>query len=199
MVPFIDSVESVSALLFWAYIIVALLASIIVIYDMKKLYKNHEQELAIKSKSYDTSKTTDQEDCRHGVVLSLSLSLISFSVISYHMLSFLLHSHHAWLEHNRRILSDMSTDQQETLQSFPGLAQRLWQWSVEASLFSNFAKAICDGTEQFWWTQLVLVYSFSWNVFMAFKGMSLPLNTVSTTNQARSPNKHSSFVGLLPP
>ena len=46
----------------------------------------------------------------------------------------------------------------------------IWAWAKESTLFEDFARIICGEDRRFWWTHLVLSYSFAWNLYMSVEG-----------------------------
>lgn len=106
-----------------------------------------------------------------------ALSVLSFSTLSYHMLSYLIGSYQDWAGTNRvllpqRILGNAGIvgrkDQRVEL--------HIWEWLTSSTLFQDFAITICNDSARFWWTQQALLVSMAWSVFMSFEGLFvLPL------------------------
>jgi hypothetical protein len=44
-------------------------------------------------------------------------------------------------------------------------------------LFQDFAEVICNDPRHYWWTQLALLYSLGWNIYMSVEGRPLQINS----------------------
>lgn len=141
------------ALIFWSYILAALgLTGLI----SRSLWSIHRTGTAAASQSVG----------RQGNVRLFSgLSVLSFSVLSYHMLYFLIDHYTAWTPiHDVKLPRGL----EELLTR--NTASTVWKWSHTSSLFQDFARELCEGPRHFWWTSQSLLFSFQWNILMAVQG-----------------------------
>jgi hypothetical protein len=53
-----------------------------------------------------------------------------------------------------------------------GFGQQLWSWMLESSLFEGFARELVGGGAGVLWTQIALLGTCFWNVWMAGRGES---------------------------
>ena len=99
------------------------------------------------------------------------LSCISFSVLSFNMLNYLIVSYAAWA-HSRTI--SLPAGWYELLESifYPDRPPRLhiWQWLKTSTLFRHFAQTICMPNGAFWWTGQALVTTMAWSIYMSVEG-----------------------------
>jgi hypothetical protein len=93
----------------------------------------------------------------------VALSLISFASLSYHMLSFLIRSFLRWRMNKLLFKPDDVGG---------GFDQQLWSWMLESSLFEGFARELVGGGAGVVWTQIALLGTWFWNVWMAGRGES---------------------------
>ena len=134
------------AVLFLSYILAALVLSTQAIFRI--------------SHQYNARKRTASEK-RSITILSI-MALVSFSTLSYNMLSFLFLSYggyadaHSWTVNLRDL--------------------RLWEWMSHSSLFEDFANAIVNRPIVWWWTQLALLVSYEICLWMSQKCRSRPVS-----------------------
>lgn len=93
----------------------------------------------------------------------LVMSGLSFTSLSFYMLKFLIHSYAQWTRGNRLVEYEF---QDQTYYN----PQEIWKWVTGSTLFKDFAEAICNDPSRFWWTQLALLYSMAWNLYMSVEG-----------------------------
>lgn len=101
-----------------------------------------------------------------------SLALLSFSVLSCHMLSYLILSYSEWaterdIELPYRFwgykgIVGLTKDRTVDLQ--------IWSWLKTSTLFRDFAQTICETGENFWWAQQALFMTMGWSVFLSIEG-----------------------------
>ncbi|KEF59644.1 uncharacterized protein A1O9_04490, partial [Exophiala aquamarina CBS 119918] len=151
--------EILGATIFFAYIAAALLLTGFLTWDLAITYRirrksshplhGNGSEYQVQSKLQGSNSVK----IRTGGVLAA----FSFATLSYHMLHFLTQSHRRWWNLKQGLWSVEDV----------GLTHpHIWQWTKESALFEDFAQAIRGEPHRFWWTHLVLVYSFAWNLFM---------------------------------
>ncbi|KAK5052554.1 hypothetical protein LTR84_002419 [Exophiala bonariae] len=158
----------VGASIFFAYIVAALALTTFLTWDLIVAHRrwntcspsrrgngqNHARELDRKIKT------------------ATSLAVLSFTTLSYHMLHFLIRSHQQWTLRQEPIFSNIVTTD-SVFSTMTNL--RIWEWAKGSTLFEDFARVICCDPRRFWWTHLVLLYSFGWNLYMSVKGTRLQI------------------------
>jgi hypothetical protein len=85
------------------------------------------------------------------------LASVSFAILSYNMLNFLIQSLTVWAR----------------TQNLLGRRLGLWDlrfWMLETNLFETFAKELVNTRPSAFWTQAALLATWFWNVWMACKG-----------------------------
>ena len=108
---------------------------------------------------------------KSSVQIYTNLSLLSFAVLSYHMLSFLVISYKTWAS-ARNIPIPQSFFGHEGLFDLQNGAINIqvWQWLTSSTLFQDFAETICDDSARYWWTQQALLTTMAWSFFMSVEG-----------------------------
>lgn len=81
------------------------------------------------------------------------LSLLSFCVLSYNMLSFLIHSYLTW--------SKMHSGVGESL------LQSIWTWMTRSTLFFAFGRELVSSQQSLRWTKVALSASMASNFYMS--------------------------------
>lgn len=142
----------VGAIIFFSYILWALLLTILICRDLLDIYS---QGSRAGGKSRAGSNVQQDRRLRHKVFVYAALCALSFSSLSFHMLIFLIQSYQSWAVSERWRHATV---------------QNIWRWSINSNLFQDFAEVLCDGPEHFWWTHLILLYTFGWNVYMCVEG-----------------------------
>lgn len=86
--------------------------------------------------------------------LLVAIAFISFSTLSFNMLSFLIVSYQTWLrEHDAHL--HLTT---------------LWQWTTTSTLFLDFAHDICATSAGYFWTQQALLATLLSSLYMGIEG-----------------------------
>lgn len=88
------------------------------------------------------------------------LALFSFSALSFNMLHVLVHSFILWrdIQTHRLALS---------FKTFPATA---WHWSITSTLFKDFGIAIVESLARYFWTQAALWATMSICLYMSIEG-----------------------------
>ena len=94
---------------------------------------------------------------RHIEIYALFAS-VSFAVLSFHMLNFLMHSYEQWAVGRRATI--------------PTLEVSLKAWMLATSLFESFAKGLVGDGPSSLWTQVGVLGTWFWTVWMGGKGWS---------------------------
>ena len=174
------------ALTFYAYIAAALFLSGLICKDLVTEYFSRPREQRTQSGQVER-KNGKKRDAHTQISTLAALSSISFAVLSYHMLSFLVDSFQVWACSN--LLSTVSF-------------LSIWNWSINSRLFRDFGEVICNQPRRFWWTQLTLAYSLGWNVYMTIEGKYQYLFSVWPSclhRYARCPQSYSTSLDVLLP
>lgn len=150
------------ALIFSTYVVSALVLTFLLcsslIFQYQKLLKSEDAKRSI--------------DLERRLQIFSALSVLSFSTLLYHMLSYLIVSYQSWAKTSRvllaqRVLGDAGLvgrrDQRVKLY--------IWEWLTSSTLFQDFAMTICNDGARFWWTQQTLLVTMVWSVFMSFEGL----------------------------
>ena len=152
-----DSSNVFGAIIFFAYIIAAIVLSFFIINTLYAARPGRAAALNIDSLS--TAKLQKL----------IALAVLSFSVLSYHMLSFLIFSYGTWANTHKIALPEALKSIYDTKAYLSDL--HIWSWATSSTLFQDFAEVICNDPQRWLWTQSVLLYSYAWNTYMAIKGM----------------------------
>ena len=161
--PTPETPSVVGAIIFFSYIAAALAVTGTIVYDLASLYKTKSR----------TPQQTQNGVRKLRLQSSILMTILSFSTLSYHMLSFLIDSYSAWsLKRGTALPESVLGDR-----SIPGVSGtrtdlQIWQWATSATLFQDFAEAIIGDPKSQFWTVKVLLFSFVWNCYMAERGES---------------------------
>lgn len=113
---------------------------------------------------YDTYRAViNDHDRKTTLKIFAGLTLTSFSVLSYHMLSFLIVSYTSWRMKNQPDLQGDGV--------YP-LVQSIWQWTTTSTLFLDFAKDLCNVEKSHvWpWSETALVSTLLSFFYMSAAG-----------------------------
>lgn len=176
-VPTQDNV--LGAVVFFSYIVAALLLTGILCIDVQKAFSNRVLS-TVQRQQRQTPRQVKEAgpDRKASTSLLAALATLSFAVLSYHMLNFLILSYQSWSSSAPILPATLPATPQVTWHAFHSALGNLssgniWTWAVESTLFRDFAEVICNDSHRFWWTQAALVYSYTWNVYMSIEGTSL--------------------------
>lgn len=97
---------------------------------------------------------------RRKLKLLSALALVSFAALSFHMLKFLIGSFLTWNTSNIFFKPD------ENLSLF----ERIWHWMLGTNLFESFGKELVGAAPSTAWTQIALLGTWFWNVWIAERG-----------------------------
>ena len=150
------------AILFFSYIIFALLITGLISTDVWLLYLRS----IYKSSPIEASKDPQRSLPKRTLYTLIALTILSFSILSYHMLSFLVQSYTTWSDNNNVPMPTNVLDLSRLAEDV-----HIWRWATHSTLFQDFAHDLCHESSHFWWTKLALSYSLSWNVVMIVQGL----------------------------
>lgn len=160
--------NTVGAVIFFCYIIAALVLTGLILEDLRQAHLN--KYYIQRRRPRDNNRPASRENGFKISIIS-SLAVLSFSVLSYNMLNFLVQSHQYWAR--RETAASMqrhSTTGTYLVYLKNILTADIWRWAVSSHLFQDFGEALCCEPGRSWWTQLVLLYSFGWNLYMSIQG-----------------------------
>ncbi|KAF2825251.1 hypothetical protein CC86DRAFT_352572 [Ophiobolus disseminans] len=154
----------IGASIFLSYIVLALYATLSITFSLYTQYTAiyHEPAPAKNEKL----KAARSARARH-IKIYAFLASLSFATLSYHMLFFLITHYFAWTGDKTRSLSGVS-------------GQTLKKWMLESTLFQNFASELVQDVPNALWTQIAILGTWFWNVWMAQKASSRPFQTPLT-------------------
>jgi hypothetical protein len=140
----------IGATIFLSYIVLALYATLGITYS---LYTQYTQIYSTPSK--DANLTTARAARARHIKIYAFLASISFATLSYHMLFFLITHYTRW---SGRPLSEAS-------------GALVGTWMLESSLFQDFAAELVRDRANAVWTQVAILGTWFWNLWIARKGM----------------------------
>ena len=153
--------NTTGAIIFTAYVIAALLLTAILCRDLVNAF------------FLDLPKSLRNRDGLHNRIRVFAcLSILSFSLLSYHMTDYLIVSYERWANERKIALPDRLYGKRGLFgpmenQRVPLL---IWEWLTTSTLFQDFAQTICQSRENFWWTQQALFITMAWSVYMSVEG-----------------------------
>jgi hypothetical protein len=163
------------AIVFFSYIAAALALTGLVTSDLQKAFTAWSSR-SRRSRIHDRDRSVR-------VSLFAALSTLSFAVLSYRMLDFLIQSYQSWSSISSSPAVLRPAPPRRTFEPFraaipwPPRTQTqtltwtsIWTWSISSNLFQDFGEVICNDPQRFWWTQFALIYSFGWNMYMSIQG-----------------------------
>lgn len=154
--------------IFISYVVAALCLTAFLAYDLSSAY--------LSLTSSHLSRRTGRSTISSHVYTFLTLAILSFSVLSYHMLNFLILSYGSWAG-NRNIPVPYSPFGPQGLVGYNRTRIHVWQWLTGSTLFLDFAKEICATWSRYWWTSQALWATTGVYCFMAFHGTWCPVTS----------------------
>jgi ABC-type Fe3+ transport system permease subunit len=140
------------AIIFLSYIVLALYATLSIIYS---LYTQYSSIFSIPTKD-EKVKAARAARAQH-IKIYAFLASVSFATLSYHMLFFLITHYLNWSGDKSGSWSAVSI-------------QKLQTWMLESTLFQDFATELVQSVPNAVWTQLAILATWFWNIWMARKG-----------------------------
>ena len=155
-----QTINTTGAVVFLAYILAALLFLGLLCRDLVNAYISLPKSLRY------------QDSLQKQIQTFAGLAVLSFSVLSYHMIDYLIESYQDWaserdIEIPYRLYGKMGL----LGPSHQRTSLLIWTWLRTSTLFKNFARTICEPYEHFWWTEQALLTTMAWSVFMSLEGM----------------------------
>jgi hypothetical protein len=137
----------IGSTIFLSYILLALYATSSITYSLYTQYSR----IYLSTPTQNANLTTSRAARARHIKIYAFLASISFATLSYHMLSFLVTHYTA---HTSARVSARSL--------------KTWMW--ESSLFQDFATELVRDRAGAMWTQLAILGTWFWNLWMARKG-----------------------------
>lgn len=146
----------IGAFIFLSYIVLALYATLSITYSLYTQYAAiYHNSTPTKDEKLKTARTAR---ARH-IKIYAFLASISFATLSYHMLFFLITHYFDWTGVKHRNVSAIS-------------GNGLKRWMLESTLFQDFASELVQNVPNALWTQIAILATWFWNVWVAQKGTS---------------------------
>lgn len=140
--------------IFLSYIAFALYATFSITYSLYTQYTAiFHPEKPTKDAKLDAAKTARSQHIK----IYTFLASISFATLSYHMLFFLITHYLDWTGDKHRDLSAVT-------------GAKLKSWMLQSTLFQDFASELVQGKGNTVVTQLAILGTWYWNIWMAGKG-----------------------------
>lgn len=180
------------AVIFFAYIIAALTFTFVIVKDIFIL------KSALKGE--DRKHGSAARPSTHLVRFYSVAALVSFSVLSWNMLNFLLASYADWAKENHPTISVTST----SLRGLHTQAWYVWVWATSSTLFETFAEDLLRDANTWRWTTLSLLYHYACNIYISTTGKlvlfvrSADFCCIDVVLR-RSPTPNTPSVGLFRP
>lgn len=150
--------NTIGAIIFFAYIVAALAFSSVIVRDILVLSSQHDS----RARRNDGSRGLGARL----VGICSTAALISFSVLSWNMLSFLLVAYAHWAREHNIVTS-------RSLMSLSGLRVQIWYvwvWATSSTLFETFAEDLLRDSKTWRWTTLSLLYHYACNMYISTTG-----------------------------
>lgn len=153
--------STLSGILFLLYVLAALVLTAFLLLDLVRLAGEGRTR-------HKAASVTPQAG-----IFAL-LALVSFSMLSYNMLSFLLVHYRDW-----STVRNLAVATPGSGASFVSLdahllshAENVWEWLTGARLFECFARELLTSGAVTWWVQCALLHSVLVAVYMEVEGKS---------------------------
>ncbi|KAI4622486.1 uncharacterized protein J4E87_006428 [Alternaria ethzedia] len=140
--------------IFLSYIVAALYATIKISYS---LYSQYSAIFNTSSPSKNEKLNAAKAARARHIKIYAFLASISFAMLSYHMLMFLITHYLEWSGDKSRSFSNVSADQVK-------------RWMLESTLFQDFAQDLVKDAPNAVWTQAAILATWFWKIYMAQKG-----------------------------
>lgn len=155
----------IGSTIFLSYIVVALYLTSTITYSLYTHYiavfHSHPSSPPSKFKQNGKGKVETRSARKRHVKIYTSVALISFVSISWHMLGFLVTSFLDWSNSGtRNVFAVLGTNALDKLKN----------WMLQTALFTDFATQLVADGESAVWTQLAILATWFWNLFLASKG-----------------------------
>ena len=154
----------IGSTLFLSYIVVALYLTSTTAYSLYSQYISVFYSLpsspASRFKRNDVGEDQRRNARARHIKIYTAFALISFTSISWHMLGFLITSFLDWNNSLTRNIFDAVGN---------NMFDKLKRWMLETSLFNDFAVQLVGDGESAVWSQLAILTTWSWNLWIGKK------------------------------
>lgn len=150
------STNYLGASIFISYIIAALILTYLITGELDTVYRRVLARKQGSSPQWRQFKTF------------VALSSISFGVLSWNMLNFLITSYNAWSSKQRPAVASSSHFE---------LGVSIHQWTIHSTLFLDFARSLCATQSGYWWVMQALMATMTTNVIMQAGGKRWKVKT----------------------
>lgn len=147
----------IGSALFLAYIALALYATTSISISLYTQYTTIFHAPLTEKDKNESHKAARIARARH-IKIYAFLASISFATLSYHMLFFLITHYEQWSD--------------EPLNSI--LGEKAQKWMLESTLFQDFAMELVETKRNAVWTQIAILATWFWNIWIGRKGISYP-------------------------
>jgi hypothetical protein len=176
--PEIDK-NIVGALIFFSYIGAALIFTGLILSDIvhradgNKIQKSEQRTRSLDRNGLENTrketKRADSHGRKGGRIIFPALAFISFGVLSWNMVNFLVASYSQWA----KVYEAPNAFQMAKHTQIRQYSHYIWQWSIQSNLFESFAEDLLRDNETWRHVRMALLYTYAWNVWMSFIGTSL--------------------------
>lgn len=132
----------IGAAIFWLYIIAALFFTVLIVYTLFERGQPH---------------ISDKNQNGRAIVIFSILAGISFGTLSLNMLNVLIQSFGSWRERQKPFVSS-------------NIGTAVWQWSLNSTLFRDFAEALVASDARYLWSESALLTTFAVSTYMSIEG-----------------------------
>jgi hypothetical protein len=153
----------IGAAIFLSYIVLALYATLRIITSQYTQYSR-----IFHAPTKDERLIAARAARARHIKIYAFLASVSFATLSYHMLFFLITHYLRWTGDVDRTIPTISVAKLQT-------------WMMESSLFQDFAIELVHSVPNAVWTQLAILATWFWNVWMARKGIFLSRSSTNST------------------
>lgn len=154
-----ETVNTTGAIIFVLYVVAALIFTGFICKDLINAYL------------YLPRFLYQQRSLQKNVQIFAGLATLSFSVLSYHMMDYLIESYQEWANPRGIKLPDQFYGKDGLLGPASERAPLyIWTWLKTSTLFYNFARTICEPYEHYIWTEQALLVTMGWCLFMSIEG-----------------------------
>lgn len=173
------------AIIFFSYIAAALYFTGCIVLSISRIPSSSP---ALPKPSYGKGPRHNQKglrkhdwNWRHGSFsIFCALSLVSFVVLSWNMLSFLVVSYLGWTASHGLTLPSHHDNLSQLWQH----ARYIWFWATSSNLFQTFAEDLVSNQSRWKVVRVALIYSYTWNSWMSTLGELYPFSRNDNNKRA---------------
>lgn len=165
------------ALVFWAYIVAALIFTRVCINTIR-------------------TATVVKQNTSSSQTLFAILALISFSMLSFYMVNVLILSYQQW-SYRYSVPLPFCISDPGCLIGSHAATLHLWQWSTTSTLFQDFGEALVETPGRWCWSNAALALTYINVAFICSKGMVCRCDlTCSTDTRIRTTGQDTESLGV---